>query len=94
MRGLNVAILAAALAFGLPAPSPAREHDQEEWLIVPQHYTPQESWPFILASQNQIADLRLDGPFDRGRFLAHLEAAASTDCSHNEQKGVTTCSTR
>ena len=55
MRGLNVAILAAALAFGLPAPSPAREHDQEEWLIVPQDYTPQESWPFILASQNQIA---------------------------------------
>jgi hypothetical protein len=43
------------LAAGLVSLSPAAEHDQEEWLIVPKDYTPEKSWPFLLASQNQIA---------------------------------------
>jgi dienelactone hydrolase len=51
----SAGIFLIALAFCLPSVSPAAEHDQEEWLIVPKDYTPEKSWPFLLASQNQIA---------------------------------------
>ena len=48
-------ILLAVSALCWPALLRAAEHDQEEWLIVPKDYTPEKSWPLILASQNQIA---------------------------------------
>ncbi len=49
------AVVLAASALFHAAQSCAAEHDQEEWLIVPKDYTPENSWPLILASQNQIA---------------------------------------
>ncbi len=55
-RRLNFAAVAMVFTFSFASPAFAGEHDQEEWLIVPKGYTPEKSWPFILASQQARFD--------------------------------------